>query len=70
MLYYSIILDFYDNMLVGVVWWLMPLYFSYIMAASFIGVGNHRPVASHGHILSPNVVLSTPRHEHGSNSQL
>jgi hypothetical protein len=31
---------------------------------------NHRPVASHWHTLSHNVVSSTPRHEWGSNSQL
>ena len=30
---------------------------------------NHRSVASHWQILSHNVVLSTPRHERGSNSQ-
>jgi len=30
---------------------------------------NHRPVASHWQTLSSNVVLSTPRHERGSNSQ-
>ena len=29
-----------------------------------------RPVASHWQILSHDVVLSTPRHERGSNSQL
>ena len=31
---------------------------------------NHRPVASHWQTLSHNVVLSTPRHKRGSNSQL
>ena len=31
---------------------------------------NHRPVASNWQTLSHNVVLSTPRHERGSNSQL
>ena len=31
---------------------------------------NHRPVASHWQPLSHNVVLSTPRHERESNSQL
>jgi hypothetical protein len=31
---------------------------------------NHRPVASHRQTLSHYVVLSTPRHERGSNSQL
>jgi hypothetical protein len=30
---------------------------------------NHRPVASHGQILSHNVVSSTPCHERDSNSQ-
>jgi hypothetical protein len=30
---------------------------------------NHRPVASHGQILSHNVVSSTPSHERDSNSQ-
>jgi hypothetical protein len=29
---------------------------------------NHRPVASHWHTLSHNVVSSTPRHERDSNS--
>ena len=51
-------------------------YVSYIIAVSFIGVGNHntrrnhRPVASHWHILSHNVVSSTSRHKRASNSQL
>jgi hypothetical protein len=45
-------------------------YFSYIMAVSFIGGGNHRPVASHCQTLSHNVVSSTSRHEPGPNSQL
>ena len=31
---------------------------------------NHRPVESHWQTLSHNVVLSKPRHERGSNSQL
>jgi hypothetical protein len=31
---------------------------------------NHRPVASHGNILSHNVVSSTPRHDQGSKLQL
>ena len=31
---------------------------------------NHRPVVSHSQTLSHNVVLSTPRHERGSNSQI
>ena len=31
---------------------------------------NHLPVASHWQTLSHNVVLSTPHHEWGSNSQL
>ena len=31
---------------------------------------NNRPVASHRHSLSHNVVSSTPRHELDSNSQL
>jgi hypothetical protein len=31
---------------------------------------NHRPVASHWQTLSHNVVLSTPHHEQGSNSQM
>jgi hypothetical protein len=31
---------------------------------------NHRPVVSYGNFLSHNVVLTTPRHEQGSNSQL
>ena len=31
---------------------------------------NHRPVASHWQTLLHNVVLSTPRHEQDSNSQL
>jgi hypothetical protein len=31
---------------------------------------NHWPVASHWQALSHNVVLSTPCHEQGSNSQL
>jgi len=31
---------------------------------------NYRPVASHWQTLSHNVVLSTPRHERDSNSQL
>ena len=31
---------------------------------------NHRPVASHCQTLSHNIVMSTPRHEWGSNSQL
>ena len=31
---------------------------------------NHRPIASHRHTLSHNVVSSTPRHERGSYSQL
>jgi hypothetical protein len=31
---------------------------------------NHRPAASHWQTFSHNVVLSTPRHERGSNSQL
>ena len=35
-------------------------YFSYSMAVSFIGGGNHRPVTSHGQTLLHNVVLSTP----------
>ena len=30
---------------------------------------NHRPVVNHCQTLSHNVVSSTPRHEHGSNSQ-
>jgi hypothetical protein len=30
---------------------------------------NHWPVASHWQILSHNVVVSTPHHEQGSNSQ-
>jgi hypothetical protein len=33
-------------------------YFSYIVAVSFIGGGNHRPVASHWQTLSHNVVSS------------
>ena len=38
---------------------------------SFIGGvpgENHKPVASHKQTLSHNVVLSTPRHEQGSNT--
>ena len=31
---------------------------------------NHRPAANHLHMSSHNVVLSTPRHERDSNSQL
>ena len=31
-------------------------YFSYIMAARFIGGGKHRPVASHWHILLHKVI--------------
>jgi hypothetical protein len=31
---------------------------------------NHQPVTSHRQSLSHNVVLSIPRHERGSNSQL
>ena len=48
-------------------------YFGYIVAVSFIGGGNlvpgenHRPAVSHWQTLSHNVVLSTPRHEKGSN---
>jgi len=38
----------------------------YIVAVSFIGGGNHQPVASH---FITYVVSSTPRHEWGSNSQ-
>jgi len=44
------------------------------MAVSFIVEGNqstrwnHRPVASHWQTLSLNVVSSTPRNEHDSNS--
>jgi hypothetical protein len=45
-------------------------YFSYIVAVNFIGgvkpqypEKKHWPVASHGQILSHNVVYSTPRHE-------
>jgi hypothetical protein len=29
---------------------------------------NHQPITSHSQTLSPNVVLSTPCHERGSNS--
>jgi hypothetical protein len=36
----------------------------------FVPKENHRPVAGHWKTLSHNVVLSTPRHEQGSNSQL
>jgi hypothetical protein len=43
--------------------------FSYIVAVSFIGGENHRPVASHWQTLSHNVVSGTPRHERGSKSQ-
>jgi hypothetical protein len=44
--------------------------FNKISADSFIGGENHRPVASNWKTLSHNVVLSTPRHERGSNSRL
>ena len=45
-------------------------YFSYIVAVSFIGGGNHHTVASHWQTLSYNVALSTSsRHEWGANSQ-
>ena len=54
----------------GWVWHLMPLstIFSYIVAVSFIGGGNHRSAASHWP-WSHNVVSSTPRHEWGSNDE-
>ena len=42
-------------------------YFSYIVAISFIGGENHRPVASHWQNLSDNVVTSNERE---LNSQL
>ena len=49
-------------------------YFSYSMAVRFIGGGNRRTwrkhAASHWQSLSHNVVLSTPRHERDSISQL
>jgi hypothetical protein len=47
---------------------------SVISWLSFMGGGNlstrRKPVASHSQTLSHNVVLSTPRHERGSNSQI
>ena len=44
-------------------------YFSYIVAVSFLGGGNHRPAASHWQTLSRNVVSSTPCCLRDSNSQ-
>jgi hypothetical protein len=41
-----------------------------IVAISFIGVENYRPVASHWQNWPHNVASSTPRHERDSNSQL
>ena len=41
-----------------------------IVAISFIGVENYRPVASHWQNWPQNVASSTPRHERDSNSQL
>jgi hypothetical protein len=47
-----------------------------MVAVSFLCGGNrrirknHRSDANHWQTLSHNVVLSTPRHERGSNSQL
>jgi hypothetical protein len=38
-------------------------YFSFIVAVSFIGGENHRPVASQWQTWSHNVVSSTPRHK-------
>ena len=53
-----------------VFWRHFQQYFSYIVALSFIGAGNHWPVESHWQTLSHNVLSSTPRHEWDSNSQL
>ena len=44
-------------------WFVVFQYFSNIVAVSFIGGGNHWPVASNWLTLSYNVVLSTPRHD-------
>jgi len=43
-----------------------------ILLVEEIGVPgeNHQPATGHRQTLSHNVVLSTPRHERGSNSQL
>jgi hypothetical protein len=46
------------------------IYFSYIMAVSFILGGNDRPAALHWQTWSHNVVSSTPHHQRDSNSQL
>jgi hypothetical protein len=42
--------------------------FSYIVAVSFIGGGNHQPAGSRLQTLLHNVLSSTPRHERDSNS--
>ena len=53
------------------VWCHFQQYFSYIVAISFIDVGNRRPrrkpqtIANHWLTLSDNVVLSIPPHEQG-----
>jgi hypothetical protein len=51
----------YNNVRVMVCYRHFQHYFSYIVAVSFIGGENHRPVASHWQTLSHNVVSSTPR---------
>ena len=48
-----------------ILWWLVLL-----VEETRVPGANHRHVANHLHILSHNVVSSTPHHEQGSNSQL
>jgi hypothetical protein len=57
------------TILIGL-WCLMPLSTILQLYSGGVPRENHRPVASHWQTLSHNVVLSTPRHERGSNSQL
>ena len=51
---------------ISVIWWKTVL----LLEETGVPRENHHPVASHWRTLSHNVVLSTPRHERGSNSQL
>jgi len=71
-----------DNTIANDLVWLVGLWslsistiFQFYRGVSFIveemglPLENHRPVASHWQTLSHDVVLSTSRHERGSNSQ-
>jgi hypothetical protein len=49
---------------------LIPTLPSLLMEETRVPGENHQPVASHWQTFSHNIVLSTPRHERGSNSQL